>query len=239
MDWTMPYLAGAIDSDGSIGIKRHSYRMRVTGDAANPCYSERICLKQVTPQIPHMLKDAFGGMIGKNKAQSENGKPLWSWQCTDRQAARACEQLVPFLQVKKRQAQLCLDLRASKSGPMLTLAYWYAKDHPDWEKYETISSKEVLEISRYRQLATVHQAMRNGSLLALPRARRGKVRFCKPMIEWYMSIRAAAKGSTGYKRPAQLIAYRDSLYQECRELNRIGIGKHPITERTGCYAPLA
>ncbi len=38
------YLAGCIDSDGTIGIKKSTYAMRVTGDSGQPTYSERLAL---------------------------------------------------------------------------------------------------------------------------------------------------------------------------------------------------
>jgi hypothetical protein len=51
----LAYLAGAI------GIKRSTYAMRVRGDAGAPTFSERVALRQVTPEIPTMLKAHFGG----------------------------------------------------------------------------------------------------------------------------------------------------------------------------------
>lgn len=115
----LAYLAGAIDSDGSIGIRRSTYHQRVRGDARAPVYSERVGLKQVTPQIPELLKECFGGHLGTTRSQTANGRDLLSWQVTDKAAAECLRALLPFLRVKRAQAENCLALRASKDRPRL------------------------------------------------------------------------------------------------------------------------
>ena len=60
---TLAYLAGAMDSDGCISVKRSTYAMRVRGDAGTPVFSERVIFKQVTPEIPTLLKELFGGSL--------------------------------------------------------------------------------------------------------------------------------------------------------------------------------
>jgi hypothetical protein len=106
-----------MDSDGSIGVRRSTYAMRVTGDARQPVYSERICLKQVTPEIPTLLKETFDGSLMIQKPSTTRGRPLYYWEATDAVAARALEMLLPYLRIKRAQAENCLRLRASKSRP--------------------------------------------------------------------------------------------------------------------------
>ena len=110
----LAYLAGAMDSDGYLTIRRSSYHMRVRKDAHNYTYSERIGLKQVTPDIPRLLQSTFGGHVSRNRGGSPNSRPLWAFQATDVIAASACRRLLPFLRVKRRQAELNLELRESK-----------------------------------------------------------------------------------------------------------------------------
>lgn len=111
------YLAGAIDSDGSIGIRRSTYAVRVTGDSRQATYSERVCLKQVTPQIPELLKSTFGGSLLLQKPSTTRGRPLYYWEATNKVAADALAAMLPFLRVKRAQAENALALRASKSRP--------------------------------------------------------------------------------------------------------------------------
>lgn len=114
----LAYLAGAIDSDGTIGIKRSTYAMRVRGDAGAPVYSERVALRQVTPQIPTMLKKAFGGSLYMTPPSTANGRPLYSWAATDVRAIECLNALLPYLTVKRAQAMNCIALRGVKSVSM-------------------------------------------------------------------------------------------------------------------------
>ncbi len=110
----MAYLAGAIDSDGTIGIKKSTYSMRVLGESGAAVFSERVALRQVTPQIPTMLRDAFGGSLYFTPPSSANGRRLYSWAATDLRALECLKALLPFLTVKRAQAQNCLALRQIK-----------------------------------------------------------------------------------------------------------------------------
>lgn len=110
------YLAGAFDSDGTIGIKRSTYAQR-RGEAGAPVYSERIGLKQVTPQIPQLLRETFGGSLHVQAASTTRGRPLHYWEATNRVAAEALRAMLPYLRIKPAQAEACLALRASKDLP--------------------------------------------------------------------------------------------------------------------------
>lgn len=111
------YLAGAMDSDGTIGIRRSTYAARVRGDARQPVYSERLCLKQVTPQIPMLLRETFGGSLLLQRPSTLRGRPLHYWEATNKVAAVALGSLLPYLRIKRQQAEICLLLRASKDQP--------------------------------------------------------------------------------------------------------------------------
>jgi hypothetical protein len=110
----LAYAAGVIDSDGYIGVKRSTYQMRVTGDAGQPTYSERICVKQVETGAVYLLKELFGGTMTMGKPTAKKGRPLHTWQVTDRKAADCLLALMPYLRIKREQALNCLDLRSAK-----------------------------------------------------------------------------------------------------------------------------
>lgn len=113
-DVRLAYLAGAIDADGTIGIRRSTYAMRKRGDASVPIYSERIALRQVTPMIPQLLQQTFGGSLYITKPSIARGRPLHSWAATDLKAATALVLLRPFLRIKAPQADNAIDLRRVK-----------------------------------------------------------------------------------------------------------------------------
>ena len=112
----LAYLAGAIDSDGSIGVRRSTYAAR-HGDGRQATYSERICFKQVTPDITDLLKATFGGSVMIQKPSVTKGRQLHYWEATNQVAATALQMLLPYLRVKREQAENALALRASKSLP--------------------------------------------------------------------------------------------------------------------------
>lgn len=114
MEVELAYLAGAIDSDGTIGIRRSTYAMRIRHDAGAAIYSERVALRQVSPIIPQMLKGHFGGSLYMTKPSVPRGKPLFSWAATDLRAVACLTALLPYLRLKREQASNCLTLREIK-----------------------------------------------------------------------------------------------------------------------------
>ncbi len=111
---TLAYLAGVIDSDGSISVRRSTYAMRRRGDTGQPVYSERVKVKQVSPEAVDLLGETFGGSRRVDKPSAKRGRPLFAWEATDKRAAEALALLLPYLRIKRRQAENCLSLRAIK-----------------------------------------------------------------------------------------------------------------------------
>lgn len=110
----LAYCAGVVDSDGTIGIKRNTYSMRVTGDSSQPNYSERICVKQVEPDAVRLLHETFGGTFYLAGPSASKGRSLYCWQVTDKRAAACLAAIHPFLRIKKSHAENCLGLRKTK-----------------------------------------------------------------------------------------------------------------------------
>lgn len=111
---TLAYLAGVLDSDGTIGIKRSTYAMRVTGDSSQPVYSERIHIRQVTREAVDLFAATFGGNVTPEDPHAKRGRPLWKWGQTDKKAATTLVALFPHLKIKRAQAANCLALREVK-----------------------------------------------------------------------------------------------------------------------------
>lgn len=232
------YLAGAIDSDGSIGIKKSTYHKRVRQDATNATFSERIMLKQVTPEIPHLLKEQFGGYLRLEKPSTTDGKPLWSWQVTDKQAAYAATALLPFLRVKRRQAELILELRESKNSKYWQPSYWFLQKHPQWEQMELITTAEAAQILGHKNRASISQAIANGMIVALPYDYSGveKPRVPKALVEQILTSHSA--DGRCITRPPELIEWRERLTEEIRGLNKNGVTGTALYRREGVHAPL-
>lgn len=110
----LAYCAGIIDADGTIGIKRSTYGARVVGDRSQPSYSERVCVKQVEKAAVLLMKETFGGTLYLASPSTKNGNPLWAWQATDKRAANCLRAVLPYLRIKRFQAENCLALRCVK-----------------------------------------------------------------------------------------------------------------------------
>lgn len=110
----LAYCAGIIDADGTIGIKKNTYSMRIIGDSTQPSYSERICVKQVEAEAIDLLHKIFGGYRFTSKPSTKNGKLLHGWQVTDLKATKTLTMVLPHLRIKKAQAINCLNLRVLK-----------------------------------------------------------------------------------------------------------------------------
>lgn len=237
-DTTLAYLAGAIDSDGSIGIKRSTYHIRVRKDAVNATYSERILLKQVTPHIPELLRECFGGSFQTQKASTEDGKPLYSYACTDKNAAIACELMLPYLRIKKPQAQLVLELRESKQPGYGKFSYWFELENPEWRTMPLVTSTEAMEILGYTNKGSLSQAIKNGTILALPYNHDAIERPRIPRLLLEQVIVLAGKDGFLRNQPPQLVEWRERLCQEVRELNKNGVNGTGIYRRVGYHAPI-
>ena len=108
------YLAGIIDGEGYIGIKKmHKPEMR------SPYYHERIMIGIESEKIIDMFHKYFGGSKSlwkgnKNSILKQN-RENWRWEASDKKASDVISFFVDKLIVKKRQAELVLKLRKNKN----------------------------------------------------------------------------------------------------------------------------
>ena len=121
----LAYLAGTIDSDGCITIKkliRHSYK-----GGKSPAYTLQISINSPDGRIIDWCYGAFGGSVYKCKPYGfkMNGEPkmeVLRWQIIGNPAAQICKKLIPFLRYKKNQAEegwrfQCLFNKQNKNLP--------------------------------------------------------------------------------------------------------------------------
>lgn len=117
----LSYCAGIMDSDGYFSIKKSSWAQR-HNNAVGYNYSIKIGCKQISQKALLLMSEMFGGNIRKEKPNCEKGKPLFSWQLTDKKAEMTIKKLIPFLIVKKDRAEILLELRMLKSHGRLGIA---------------------------------------------------------------------------------------------------------------------
>lgn len=102
------YLAGIIDGEGSIGLTRN--RKNKSGRIV---YYIFVTVGMTALEIPCLLKEIFGGSyyIRKKYSYSPNKKPLGMWSISCLKAENVIKCLLPYLRVKRPQAELALEYR--------------------------------------------------------------------------------------------------------------------------------
>ena len=107
---TLSYLAGIIDGEGYVGIKK-SHRLKT---CPSPTYHERIQIRMVEEKAINLFKEVFGGNYYKEKPHSTKGKLLYCYQASDLIASKIIKKILPYLLIKKKQAKNVLLLRKNK-----------------------------------------------------------------------------------------------------------------------------
>ena len=106
-DTDIAYIAGLIDGEGYIGIKKSSVRK----DCVNPNYHARIQIRMVEEQAIKFIAETLGGSYYKEKAHCNNGRPLYCYQASDKIAEETLKKVLPYLKVKEHSAKKVLELR--------------------------------------------------------------------------------------------------------------------------------
>lgn len=236
----LSYLAGAMDSDGHFTIRKSGTRAR-NGDCVNYLYFLKIGLGQITPEVPFLLRDTFGGRVRLNKPGTENSHPIYRYECTCRKAYEACRLLLPFLIIKKDRAQNCIDFQEFNDDHRTNrVVWWWEMENPHWmETSEMVDSTEAQKILGLSAPSLVSQCLRNKTILALPLSRSGlsrhskQPRFPRSLLERIASER---NGPRGTKTPTQKIKKMEEYWQKARSLNKIGINGTQITNRIGHFS---
>jgi hypothetical protein len=108
----LAYLAGVIDSDGSITVK---YAKTRESKGFAPDFAEYITITQVNPEAIELLYKFFNGSnITTKKGGSAKSRPLYRWNASNRSAVQVIKALLPYLRIKRRQADIVLRLRTIK-----------------------------------------------------------------------------------------------------------------------------
>ena len=105
----LAYMAGVIDSDGCITIGIDGRKTRAT-----PRFFAIVAVRQCDPQAVTLGQSLFGGNITVGKPGSLRGRPSHDWYCYNSRAGTVITALLPYLRIKRKQAELVLALRAIK-----------------------------------------------------------------------------------------------------------------------------
>ena len=120
------YLAGAIDIDGRIVIARR-FGHRHTDGRKVPYYGATISLSDSSPVVPDLLQATFPARRLQYEAKNRTQTAWHMWEAVNHSAHEPMVRLLPYLRVKRRQAELALTLinliereRAGSARPLTT-----------------------------------------------------------------------------------------------------------------------
>lgn len=95
------YMAGFVDADGSISIASVSKKKRFTA---------KLNVSNCKEEIIKLFKDEFGGKIRVRNWENKRWRPCFWWDITHKRATAALKELLPYLKIKKKQAELAIKM---------------------------------------------------------------------------------------------------------------------------------
>lgn len=104
------YAAGIIDGEGYIGIK--VYKPSKNNGTINYTYLPRIVIKMNSGEIMDFFHGTFGGAVNLVPQRDTGYFPGFVWERSGSSAAKVLKQLLPFLRIKKKQAEAAIRLQS-------------------------------------------------------------------------------------------------------------------------------
>ena len=96
------YLAGLFDGEGCIFVSRqNSGRSHYLG----------VTITNTNVGVLKLAKRMFGGSIRQNSDSRKHRTTSWVWRIVSNQAENALKTLLPYLRIKRQEAELALDFQ--------------------------------------------------------------------------------------------------------------------------------
>lgn len=106
------YLAGLWDGEGSFMLSRISSKGKMPSDLNfDPVAQICMTINGVQEHVMTIFKERYQGVlhrIGNPPSKNKNGKPVLMWRGTCLKAMAIAKDLLPFLRIKKRQAEIII-----------------------------------------------------------------------------------------------------------------------------------
>lgn len=131
----LAYTAGIFDGEGSITIRK----ARI--GKCKPSIQLAVAMGNTNEWLVQFFCMQFGGhwrIRGKNK-RFENAKPFWEWQANGKEAARFLESILPYLQIKRPQAELAIEFQSRRIG----------RGHTTSDKQRAVDEAQKILMGKY------------------------------------------------------------------------------------------
>jgi len=109
----LAYWGGFFDGEGSISIYRYQNKSPYH---VSPTYSVQMSLSQVNKQIVDLFSQRFKGTRAIRKHRIPNARTQYYWSARGRRAIAVIKELLPFLRLKRSQADLALEFHTRKGA---------------------------------------------------------------------------------------------------------------------------
>lgn len=106
----LAYLAGILDGEGSIQIRKRKDR----GMRRGFCYQLSISIANTNEWLVNWIHFNFEGGIYRKPSLLPHHKQAYLWQATSKQAEVVLKLLLPYLRLKKPQAEIALQFQSRK-----------------------------------------------------------------------------------------------------------------------------
>lgn len=97
----LAYTAGIVDGEGSISIAKHK-------DGHNFNYVLQVAVDNASAWLIMWLDSTYGGSISRYKPKEQKHSEIFRWTTSGRGAMKFLEFILPYLQIKKPQAEIAI-----------------------------------------------------------------------------------------------------------------------------------
>lgn len=146
----LAYTAGVIDSDGCITILRHAPRTKV--QSKRETYDLKIIINQVDGGAINYIRGIYGGTITSQTNLS--GSIIYTWRLNHEKSGELCKQLIPYLRIKKKQAEIAVQFWYYKQKCEKVRKFLMSK-HSDG--HDSIGRRKPIRSYSDEQLAKMHE----------------------------------------------------------------------------------
>jgi hypothetical protein len=110
MTYPLPYIAGLVDADGVIGL-------RTTKKSKTLSHEVALNVGMCHREVPETLRSMFGGGLSPYRPPSPRHRVCWIWSVSGDRAAHVAGLLLPWLVVKRRQAEIIIEYQSTRLAP--------------------------------------------------------------------------------------------------------------------------
>lgn len=123
----LAYAAGLFDGEGSVFIARG----RTNRNKSGLYFSLRIEFGNTNEQAVRWMQCYFGGSVYERYADIDTRRTLWAWHLRGQKALGFLKVIVPYLRIKKSQAELAIEFQSRQELGRYTKTHTNVLDEAD------------------------------------------------------------------------------------------------------------